>query len=59
MHAKVVIADSGSAVVGSANMTYSGLENNRELGIRVTEPEIVGRLVETFETDWGHALPYQ
>jgi cardiolipin synthase len=58
MHAKIVIADGQSAILGSANLTFSGMENNRELGIRVGEPEIVGRLVETFETDWARAIPY-
>jgi cardiolipin synthase len=55
MHAKIIVADGSRAVVGSANITYSGMDNNRELGILVDEPEIVGRLVETFETDWAHA----
>jgi cardiolipin synthase A/B len=59
MHAKPVVADGAQAVVGSANITYSGMDNNRELGIRVAEPEIVRRLGETFETDWAHAKQYR
>jgi cardiolipin synthase len=59
MHAKIVIADGTSAILGSANLTFSGMENNRELGIRVGEPGIVGRLVETFEADWALAVPYR
>jgi len=58
VHAKTIVADGARAITGSANMTYSGLENNRELGIRVSEPEIVARLVETFEADWAIAEPY-
>jgi cardiolipin synthase len=59
MHAKIIVADGSRAVVGSANITYSSMDNNRELGIRVAEPEIVGRLGETFETDWAQAKPYR
>ena len=59
MHAKIVIADGKSAIVGSANITYSGMDNNRELGIHVGEPEIVERLIETFETDWRSSLLYR
>jgi phosphatidylserine/phosphatidylglycerophosphate/cardiolipin synthase-like enzyme len=59
MHAKTIVSDRSRAIVGSANLTYSGLDNNRELGIQLAEPEIVGRLVETFEADWARALPYR
>ena len=59
MHAKVIIADGSRAVVGSANITYSGMDNNRELGIRLAEPEIVQRLVETFDQDWARAQDYR
>ena len=59
VHAKTIIADGAIAITGSANMTSSGLENNRELGIRVAEPQIVGRMVETFDADWARAEPYR
>ena len=55
MHAKIIVADGSRAVVGSANITYSGMDNNRELGIRVERTGDRGRLVETFETDWARA----
>jgi phosphatidylserine/phosphatidylglycerophosphate/cardiolipin synthase-like enzyme len=59
MHAKVVVADDTRSVVGSANFTYSAMDINRELGIRLDEPDIVRRLVETFESDWSQAEKVQ
>jgi len=59
VHAKTLVADGARAIVGSANLTSSALDNNRELGVVVLEPEIVRRMVETFETDWARARAYR
>lgn len=38
LHAKVIVADSETALIGSANFTAGGLRNNIELGVRLTGP---------------------
>ena len=35
LHAKVVVVDRSTAVIGSANLTWSGMVNNYELGVVV------------------------
>jgi len=59
VHAKAMVADGARAITGSANLTYSALEHNRELGILVVEPEIVQRMVDTFAEDWARARTYR
>lgn len=52
-HAKLIIADGARAYVGSINLTSQSLDENRELGILVSQSDILGRLVATFNLDWG------
>jgi phosphatidylserine/phosphatidylglycerophosphate/cardiolipin synthase-like enzyme len=40
MHAKVIISDNKEAIVGSANLTYSGADRNLEMGIRIRGPTV-------------------
>jgi phosphatidylserine/phosphatidylglycerophosphate/cardiolipin synthase-like enzyme len=57
MHAKTLIADYGtpSAVgfAGSQNFETQHLEEDRELGILVRDPQILSGIQETFEEDWS------
>ncbi|WP_431880738.1 DISARM system phospholipase D-like protein DrmC [Micromonospora chalcea] len=48
MHAKIVAADSATALVSSSNLTDRGLSDNLEVGVVLHEPEVVRRLVEHF-----------
>jgi len=56
IHAKMILADYGATgakvFVGSENFSWTSLNLNRELGIIVTEKEIMDRLHATFEMDW-------
>lgn len=56
IHAKVVLADYGTpeqvAFVGSENLAPVSLNDNRELGILVTEQPILDRLESVFLQDW-------
>ncbi len=52
MHAKIYLADSNRVIVCSENVSTSSLNNNRELGIMVSDSEIVKRIAQTFEKDW-------
>lgn len=56
MHAKLMIADGSRAFVGSENFSANSLDNNRELGLLIAEPQVITTLSDTFQLDWGHAL---
>jgi len=60
VHAKVIVADGNTALVGSINMSQSSLNANRELGAIITaadEPKAFFRLLRTMDTDWKNARP--
>lgn len=44
MHAKVLISDKKEVIIGSANLTRSGLSNNYELGILLEDRRIAYEL---------------
>lgn len=55
VHAKVFVADSALAFVGSVNITTTSLEFNRELGILVSDADALHRIESTFQQDWNRA----
>jgi phosphatidylserine/phosphatidylglycerophosphate/cardiolipin synthase-like enzyme len=57
VHAKVVIADGATAFAGSENFTAQSMDDNRELGLRTSDPQIIGRLSSVFDQDWTRANP--
>ena len=60
VHAKVIVADGNTALVGSINMSQSSMNANRELGAVLTaagEPQAFFRLLRTMEADWKNARP--
>lgn len=58
VHAKAIIVDGQTAMIGSQNLTANSLENNRELGIVFDDPAAVNRLARTFLVDWNNAQPW-
>jgi cardiolipin synthase A/B len=52
IHAKIVLADGQRAFVGSENFTATSLDQNRELGIIVSEPTAIARIQATFDEDF-------
>ncbi len=52
IHAKVIIADSARAFVGSQNISASSLDRNRELGVIVADRVAIATLTTTFAGDW-------
>lgn len=59
IHAKVILVDDTRAFVGSENSSVSSLENNRELGIIFSKPDIISSILNTFKADWPGAVPFQ
>ena len=53
MHAKIIVADGQLAFVGSENISSESLDQNRELGILVSDPTVLNTLQHTFQQDWG------
>lgn len=56
-HAKLILVDNQKAYVGSINLSKQSMDENRELGIILTEPNSIVTLYSTFEKDWATALP--
>lgn len=54
-HAKVLISDHLTAYIGSANLSYSGIFTNRELGVMTSEKQVLTDLEKTFEEDWKNS----
>jgi phosphatidylserine/phosphatidylglycerophosphate/cardiolipin synthase-like enzyme len=55
LHAKAVIVDGTYMYVGSVNLTTNSMDNNRELGLVVVQPDIVGAVHATFDHDFAGA----
>lgn len=58
MHAKMILEDDSKAYVGSINFSTQSMDQNREVGIILTQPDSLQTLESTFETDWGDAQPF-
>ncbi len=57
LHAKMMIADSAHAIVGSINLAPGSFDARRELAIESHDPEAVKRLEETAMHDWSKSHP--
>jgi len=53
LHAKAMVIDGATAYLGSVNFTRASLDDNRELGVLVTDAPIVSRVAATLESDWN------
>jgi len=53
MHAKIIVVDGQKAFVGSENISTESLDQNRELGIIVSDSGVLNTLQQTFQQDWG------
>ena len=53
IHAKMILVDDVKAYVGSINLSTQSMDENRELGIILSENESIKTLDETFSIDWN------
>jgi cardiolipin synthase len=53
LHARVIIQDGRRAFMGSQSLRRLELDERREVGVIITDPQIVRQLVSTFESDWA------
>jgi cardiolipin synthase len=58
LHAKLLLADNKTALVGSMNIDRSAFDLRRELGCFVNDPVAIEPLAETFSEDWHEASHY-
>ncbi|MCT0219509.1 cardiolipin synthase [Synechococcus sp. CS-1329] len=59
LHAKLILVDGVSALIGSMNIDRSAFDLRRELGIETDATQVVSRLKETFKHDWDLASKYR
>ena len=56
IHAKLILVDSAKAYIGSVNLTTQSMDSNREVGIILSQQDIVSSLIGDFSTDWQSGL---
>jgi cardiolipin synthase A/B len=57
IHAKIIIADGTLAYVGSVNVSTQSMDQNREVGILISNTGVIQQLETTFEQDYGSGTP--
>ena len=55
LHAKMLLADGKSTIIGSINLAPGSFDARRELGIEVHDKHVVGRVEEVAHHDWKHS----
>jgi cardiolipin synthase len=53
MHAKVMVADRKTVLVGSANLSISGMTKNYEMGLLVRNDEVAQQVEAILMRIWG------
>ena len=55
LHVKSIIVDGERAYLGSENLSYTSLNENREVGLEIlaSDGEDVARMTSTFMADWA------
>lgn len=53
IHAKAMVIDHRTVILGSVNFTPTSLDQNRELAILSKDPSVVRELSNTFYNDWN------
>lgn len=59
IHAKMILADGAGAFVGSENFSATSLDDNRELGVMISNPSIIALLGAIFKKDRAGAEPFR
>lgn len=59
LHVKSIIVDGERAYLGSENLSYTSLDENREVGLEIlaADGEDVARMTGTFMADWAKGTP--
>jgi PLD-like domain len=57
-HEKYLVCDQSFAMLGSHNFLTSGVGEEREIGMRTTDPNLIGRLIDRYEQAPDRELSY-
>lgn len=57
IHAKLIMVDGREAFIGSQNYTSTSMDQNREVGIIVSEPSNLLRIQRAFDRDFASGIP--
>ncbi|MFZ2314050.1 MAG: phospholipase D-like domain-containing protein [Gammaproteobacteria bacterium] len=55
IHAKAMVIDNQTAVIGSTNLTRQSMDDNRELSVVTHDKSVINGLNDTFSKDWQAA----
>ncbi len=55
LHAKIMLADMASAIVGSINLAPGSFDTRRELAIEVRDQDVIDRLNRIVQKDWENS----
>jgi phosphatidylserine/phosphatidylglycerophosphate/cardiolipin synthase-like enzyme len=58
LHTKVMVADNARAYLGSENLSSNSLDNNREVGLIVTDASSIAPIATTFDSDFAAGTPF-
>jgi phosphatidylserine/phosphatidylglycerophosphate/cardiolipin synthase-like enzyme len=53
LHTRAIIRDRKHAFVGSQSLRKLELDARREVGVIIKNPQVIGKLAATFESDWA------
>jgi cardiolipin synthase len=57
LHAKMLFADNGAAIIGSINLTPGSFDSRRELAIEIRDDHVLNRLHHLVHEDWANSHP--
>jgi phosphatidylserine/phosphatidylglycerophosphate/cardiolipin synthase-like enzyme len=58
LHLKSILVDGTTVYAGSENLSENSLDNNREVGLIFTQPDIFATIQATFDKDWAASVEY-
>ena len=51
MHAKSLLVDEKILYIGSINFSQTSFDQNKELGVLITDPKLINKFFELFQKD--------
>lgn len=58
LHTKNILVDGSILIHGSMNLSQNSLDNNREIGIMIDDPDVIDTFARQFEKDWNAGVGY-
>lgn len=53
MHAKYLVVDGRTVIIGSHNWSFGGMADNRELSLMIEDTSLAKSVLQVFEQDWN------